>query len=1353
MLVLQNGEDGMPADSKYIWVKYSQNANGAPLTDDPTGAVYIGIAYNKDSIEESNNPDDYSWSKILGDKGEDAYTIILSNENISFSVSYEDNLAIEDQSFTTDVRVFYGATERDDFVIGEIGSSNGITVSKTVNSVTLSVTDSTKITAKHGYFRIPISIDGLIFYKDMSWNTVPQGVPGSVGQSALNVSLGNESQNIPCNSEGVTLESFLIEIPFAAYEGFNKVACTASVGVLPSGITLGQNTGSTPDTDGLIILNVARGSNLGGDEVLQGKVVITFIIGENEVIKNFTWTKTKDGATGEAGQFTLYSLESSAPVISKTFEDTFSPESITFSAYSMEGNSGDKTEYSGMFIIEESTNGTTYDTSYLSSADEQSVTFTPTSINVISIRCTLYKAGGITSALDIYTVPVLTDVDNMRPIIDEITTSISGVESKVDSVEKSITNKVWQSDITTQINNYDNTTVKTIRDQVAETQTSLGEIRSTVSDVQTTLTTKADGTTVQTLSEKVSKIEQDANGFKQTVEENYVTNDDLDENSKTLRSEFNQTAGEIKQSVTDLSGNITAITQDVTSIKQSVEDIEGNVTSLEETASGLTTRVENNEGDISTLQQTVSGFDQTVSNLEGDISTVTQNVENITQRVSDAEGDISTFQQTASNLQTQITNNAGNISQLQQDSEGFKTTVSNTYVTKENAITSTQTLYYLSTSTTTLSGGSWSAIAPEWTQGKYMWSKIKTTYADGSSVESDPVCIAGAKGDSGNGIASTSITYQASSSGTSVPTGNWLSSIPSVSSGQYLWTKTEIIYTDSTNSISYSVAKAGTDGKDGTGVTILDSYDSEEELRREHPTGNTGDAYIVAGDLYVWNASDWQNVGKIQGPQGENGNDGIGIASASVTYQVSTSGTTPPNGTWLSSIPTVLDGQYLWTRTILTYTNETTSTSYSVGRNGTTGSDGTGVESIVSEYYLSTSKETPTGGSWSTTSPTWSSGMYVWTRSKITYKNPTSVEYTTPICDSSWEAVNGIEVGGRNLQLGSKDWLDTAFYSKGNAIILNGELTVPIASSTTDTNVETHYVGVNLNDTLTISVDIKGESAYTGNAFLIELFNALEERVLYQWVEANITTSWSRISTTITISESTAIYMRIGLRSSNDVVNSYRLLKIEKGNKATDWTPAPEDVQTGIDNAQSTADEVASSVEGFDDRITSAESSIEQLSNSITTIVTDENGNSMMEQTSDGWTFNISGITNSINDARDTVNNMVGTVDNLGETVSNLDSLINDITEKTAYIIMATDDKGNPCIELGKQNNPFKLRITNESIDFMQDGVKIAYITNRQLYIQSSVVTDEMKVGAGSGFIWKKRSNGNMGLRWIGDGN
>ena len=76
-------------------------------------------------------------------------------------------------------------------------------------------------------------------------------------------------------------------------------------------------------------------------------------------------------------------------------------------------------------------------------------------------------------------------------------------------------------------------------------------------------------------------------------------------------------------------------------------------------------------------------------------------------------------------------------------------------------------------------------------------------------------------------------------------------------------------------------------------------------------------------------------------------------------------------------------------------------------------------------------------------------------------------------------------------------------------------------------------------------------------------------------------------------------------------------------------------------------------------------------------------------------------------------------------------------------------ETGSPCIELGKSDNEFKLRITNTSIDFMQGAQRIAYITNQSLYIQSSVVTDEMKVGDESGYIWKKRSNGNMGLRYV----
>ena len=68
----------------------------------------------------------------------------------------------------------------------------------------------------------------------------------------------------------------------------------------------------------------------------------------------------------------------------------------------------------------------------------------------------------------------------------------------------------------------------------------------------------------------------------------------------------------------------------------------------------------------------------------------------------------------------------------------------------------------------------------------------------------------------------------------------------------------------------------GIQGVNGTGVTILGSYATEAELNAAHPTGNAnGDAYIVAGDLFVWNGTIFENVGQIQGPQGDIGPQGI----------------------------------------------------------------------------------------------------------------------------------------------------------------------------------------------------------------------------------------------------------------------------------------------------------------------------------------------------------------------------------------------------------------------------------------------------------------------------------------------
>lgn len=187
-----------------------------------------------------------------------------------------------------------------------------------------------------------------------------------------------------------------------------------------------------------------------------------------------------------------------------------------------------------------------------------------------------------------------------------------------------------------------------------------------------------------------------------------------------------------------------------------------------------------------------------------------------------------------------------------------------------------------------------------------------------------------------------------------------------------------------------------------------------------------------------------------------------------------------------------------------------------------------------------------------------------------------------------------------------------------------------------------------------------------------------------------------------------------------------------------------------IENVQKTADNAQSTADSNSGRLAASEASLTVLQNSISSLVTDENGSSLMEQTGDGWTFNISGIQKTANDALDEVKSLAGDLSLTDGQLSNLEGLVNDITKKTAYIKVITDNEGKPCIELGKEDSEFKVRITNTSVDFMEGNSVIAYVNNKSLYIERAVIKNDLQIGDGEGFIWKRRSNGNMGLRWIG---
>lgn len=219
----------------------------------------------------------------------------------------------------------------------------------------------------------------------------------------------------------------------------------------------------------------------------------------------------------------------------------------------------------------------------------------------------------------------------------------------------------------------------------------------------------------------------------------------------------------------------------------------------------------------------------------------------------------------------------------------------------------------------------------------------------------------GPTGATGKGIKGTPVSeYVASQSNTAIPQNGWSETIPSVNPGQYLWTRVTTTYTDNSKSVSYSVAKQGSTGAtgvqgsqwySGTGITgtsttataFSGSGVANARINDMYLNTSTGNTYkcTVAGNAAT---AKWVYEGSIKGHQGDKGNPGAtgnGISKITITYAASSSNTSAPADGWHPTPPSVSAGQYLWTKTVFTYTNGTNSEpQYSVAKQGSTGAAG-----------------------------------------------------------------------------------------------------------------------------------------------------------------------------------------------------------------------------------------------------------------------------------------------------------------------------------------------------------------------------------------------------------------------------
>lgn len=197
--------------------------------------------------------------------------------------------------------------------------------------------------------------------------------------------------------------------------------------------------------------------------------------------------------------------------------------------------------------------------------------------------------------------------------------------------------------------------------------------------------------------------------------------------------------------------------------------------------------------------------------------------------------------------------------------------------------------------------GTWSPDIPAVNPGEYLWTRTTWFYSDGTNEQGFSVAKMGEqgpKGDRGNdgipgkngiGIRNTSVLYGLSASETVPPTA-WYQNPPALVKGQWFWSKTVWAYTDNTTETGYQKTYVARDGNDG----------------------NNGIA----------------------------GKDGVGIRSTTITYAQGTSGTLAPTTGWTSQVPNVPAGQFLWTKTVWSYTDNTNETGYSVSKIGEQGPQG-----------------------------------------------------------------------------------------------------------------------------------------------------------------------------------------------------------------------------------------------------------------------------------------------------------------------------------------------------------------------------------------------------------------------------
>lgn len=546
-------------------------------------------------------------------------------------------------------------------------------------------------------------------------------------------------------------------------------------------------------------------------------------------------------------------------------------------------------------------------------------------------------------------------VDKANANASEIATVKETYATKVDLTSES---KTIHADVTTEIEKK----VGELSTTVSQTYASKSDLTTLEGSVNTQFKQTAD--TISTHASSIEKLQSDTTQAQLDIIDATKKATDAQNQATTAlgnAQSAQKLADEAKKKADNAQLNLDSANKELADAKANLETVTGRVDATEGEITKAKTRLTNAEtavqkaqSDATTAQGNATTAINNAKTAQSTADTAKANAEKAQKDLAALTSRVTTAETSIKQNSESITAQATKITELGNTADGIKDDLANNYYSKAQTDAQIQLKA--------------DGITQQVTEVTKTVTSANKNASDALSKANNLTDRANSGEFDGRGVASTTVKYQASTSGTTVPTGTWLDDVPAVAAGSYLWTKTTTNYTSGTPTIGYSVARMGVNGAKGD-------------------KGDTG----AKGDTGPQGPQGIQGLKGDKGATGETGPQGLKGDTGSQGPKGET-GAKGPTGATGPQGPQGVQG--------------VKGDKGATGAQGPTGATGTGVASMTQQYYLSDSKTTQSGGSWVDSMPTWSNGKYLWTRYKVTYKNPTSTTYTTPVCDSSWEAVN-----------------------------------------------------------------------------------------------------------------------------------------------------------------------------------------------------------------------------------------------------------------------------------------------------------------------------------------------------------